>query len=200
MSTLRVSNLQNNSGSGTISVPTGNKLTSADAGAIYTSGQIIQCKYVRTDNRSAISSISSGNGTRISDLSLTITPKNANSLLIMQWMINGELHQDNVFLIHKNSALITTAGSEGYNNSSGNSRWSGIASGFYDQNESSTPSNWVIQYSILAGSTESATYAPAVRGSNASDYTFYMNRTYGSTGQDAYETMVSTGMIMEVLP
>ena len=162
------------------------------------SGSIIQTVYVRSDTRTSYASNNSGDGTTISPLGLTITPTNANNRIICQWMINGELHQDNVFLIHRDGALITTAGEEGRNSVS-NNRWSGYASAFYDQNESSTPSNWVIMYSQIAGSTASRTYAPAVRGSGASSYTFYLNRTVSGDGADNNENMVSTGVLYEVV-
>ena len=167
---------------------------------LNSTGSIIQTVYVRSDSRALYSSNNTGDGNPINPLALTITPSNANNRIICQWMINGELHQDNVFLIHRDGALITTAGEEGRNNVS-NNRWSGYASGFYDQNEDSTPSNWVIMYSQIAGSTASRTYAPAVRSSSSGTYTFYLNRTVGSTdaGQDAYERMVSTGVLYEVV-
>lgn len=159
---------------------------------------IVQVKYVRTDNRTTYASNNSGDGTTITDLNLTITPKYSNSLLLCQWMINGELHQDNVFLIHRNGALVTTSTYEGYNNAQGNNRWSGIASGFYDQNEDSTPSNWFLQYLIPAGSTTATTLAPAVRSSSGGNYTLALNRTINGASQDAYERMVSTGTIWEI--
>lgn len=159
---------------------------------------IVQVKYVRTDNRTTYASNNSGDGTTITDLNLTITPKYSNSLLLCQWMINGELHQDNVFLIHRNGALVTTSTYEGYNNAQGNNRWSGIASGFYDQNEDSTPSNWFLQYLIPAGSTTATTLAPAVRSSSGSNFTLALNRTINGASQDAYERMVSTGTIWEI--
>ena len=164
----------------------------------YPPDSIVQVKYVRTDLRTTYSSSASGNGTTVAALNLTIVPKYANSLLLMQWMINGELHQDNVFLIHKDGALVTTASYEGYNNVLGNIRSSGVMSGFYDQNEDSTPSNWFLQYLIPAGSVASAVYAPAVRSSSGSGFTLSLNRTInGSTG-DSHESQISTGTIWEI--
>jgi hypothetical protein len=161
-------------------------------------GTVLQVQTVRSDARTTISSNNSGNGTTITQLSLSITPKFANSKLIMQWMINGEHQQDNVFLIHKNGSLITTAGETGYNAESGNVRWSGIAAGFYDQNESSTPSNWFIQYECVSGSTTPQVFAPATRSSVATSYTFFLNRTFASLGTDNQETLVSNGTIWEI--
>ena len=165
---------------------------------LNSTGSIIQTVYVRSDTRTSYASNNSGDGTTVSPLGLTITPTNANNRIICQWMINGEIHHDNVILIHRDGALITTAGEEGRNSVS-NNRWSGYASAFYDQNEESTPSNWKIMYSQIAGSTASRTYAPAVRSSSGGNYTFYLNRTVSSGGEDNNENMVSTGVLYEVV-
>lgn len=192
MSTLSVGNLQG--------LPTNSNVITIPAGhVLYAPGMIAQVKWVRTDTRTTYASNNSGNGTTVTALNLTITPKFANSMLLMQWMINGELHQDNVFLIHKDGSLVTTSGYEGYNSSAGNNRYSGVMSAFYDQNEDSTPSNWFLQYMIPATSATSATYAPAVRGSGGSNYTFHLNRTQSGTLGDNHESMISTGTIWEIM-
>ena len=183
----------------TLQSTTGNQaLTINAAGSVSIPGSVVQVQYSRTDAVTTYSSATSGNGNTVTDLNLTITPKFSNSRLIIQWMINGEFHQDNVFLIHKNGSLITDVGATGYNATIGNSRWSGFATAFYDQNEDSTPSNWFLQYSIIAGSTSSMTFAPAVRSSGATAYTFALNRTINAASQDNYERMVSTGTIWEI--
>lgn len=190
MSTLRVNSLANSGGTGNINIAAGNSL--------IIPGSVIQTVYIRTDARSTYSSINSGNGVTVTDLNITITPRLSTSRLIMQWMINGEMHQDNTFLIHRNGSLITDTGVTGFNSAVGNIRSSGYASGFYDQNEDSTPSNWFIQYSIISGSTSSVTYAPAVRSSSGGNYTFAINRTIAASTGDSYESMVSTGVCWEV--
>jgi hypothetical protein len=191
MSRLVVSQIQG-------SIPNNNTVSLAPGNTFSVPGLIVQTVYARTDVRTTYSSNPTGNGTTITDMNIVITPKFSTSLLLITWMINGELHQDNVFLAHQDGALITTAGYQGYNNVSGNVRWSGLASGFYDVDENSTPSSWIIQYAILAASTSARTYAPAVRSSSSGTYTFSLNRTIGQVGQDAYENMISTGMIMEL--
>jgi hypothetical protein len=162
------------------------------------SGSIINTVYKRTDVQASYSSTTSGNGTTISDLNITITPKSATSLLLCTWMINAEVHWNNVFVIHKNGSLITTSGYEGYNNAIGNLRYSGIASAFYDNDNATTPSNYYIQYVVPSISTVESTYAPAIRSSEATAYTFFLNRTISSAGADNNENMVSTGMIQEI--
>ena len=159
------------------------------------SGSVIQTVVVRSDARATYSCSTTGNGTTVTPLNLSITPRFATSQIICDWMINGELHQDNVFLVHKDGALA----SNGYNLTSGNSRWAGMMSGFYDQNEDSTPSNWNFKYvDTSLGSTALRTYAPAVRSSSASTYTFALNGTISAAAQDFYERMVSIGIAYEI--
>ena len=165
-------------------------------GAPY--GTVLQVKTVRSDLRTTYSSATSGNGTTVSALNLTITPKFSNSLLIAQWMINGELHHDNVFLIHKDGQLITTTGETGYNSDVGNLRYSGFVPSTYDNDSSTTPQNFWIQYFAISNSASQLTFAPAVRSSSGTAYTFHLNRTQESTGADAREQSVSTGIIWEI--
>jgi len=191
MSSLSVSGLEaKNTSTNIISLASGT--------SIYEPNTVIQAVTVRSDLRTTYSSPTTGNGTRITALNISIAPKRASSLLLITWMINGELHHDNVFTVYQGTDLITTEGFQGFNNEAGNVRWSGVASAFYDRNESSTPSNWVIQYAALAGSTTSRTYAPAVKSSNVTAYTFAFNRTLEGSIADAQESMFSTGMILEI--
>jgi len=194
MSSLRVSSIAARTGSGNIAIPTSNKIVGVDAGSVVAPGMIIQTAVVRSDLRATYSSSNSGNGNPVTPMDLTITPRFANSLIICQWMVNGELHQDNNFVIWKNGAIAPN----GFNQESGNVRWSGYAAAFYDQNESSTPSNWKIVYADVPGSAATMTYGLAVRSSSASNYTFYLNSTVANAGADAYETMVSVGIIQEI--
>jgi len=157
-------------------------------------GSVIQYQSVRADTRATYAANTSGNGTIITPLNVIITPKRANSMIVVEWVIGAEVHQDTVFLIHKNGSVA----SDGFNTSVGNIRSSGIMSGFYDQNEDSTPSNYKIKYVDYPNTTSAVTYSLAIRSSSATTYTFALNRTInGSTG-DNQESMVSFGSAMEV--
>jgi hypothetical protein len=161
-------------------------------------GSILQTVYARSDNRVAYTSPISGDGTTITDLNISITPRSADSILLVNWMINGEVGENNVFVIHQNGALITTTGYEGFNNVAGNLRWSGFVSFKYDTDVSSTPSNFSIQYYVLAGTTTTRTYAPAIRSANGTAQTFNLNRTTAGIGSDTLENMISTAVVMEI--
>jgi hypothetical protein len=168
------------------------------AGPFYSPGHVVQVQTIRSDSRTTIASNNSGNGTTITQLNLSITPKFANSKLIMQWMINAESNHDTVFLIHKDGSLITTAGATGYNSEAGNVRWSGVAAGAWDNDNSTTPSNYFIQYDCIAGSTSPQVFAPATRASYGTSQTLFLNRTASSTGADSNEATISNGTIWEI--
>jgi hypothetical protein len=191
MSTLRASQLQASAAS--------NWMITVEPGSyLYSPGMILQTVYVRSDLQTTYASAVTGNGTALAALNITITPRRADSLLMCTWMINGEINQNNVFLVHKDGALITTAGYQAYNNVAGNQRWSGLVSAAYDNNDSTTMSNYYLHYAVPAGSTAAATYAPAIRASGATAYSFFFNRIQNSAGADAQEISVSTGMIQEI--
>ena len=175
---------------GAIQVTPDTKLKGS-AGAFYAPGMPLQSVVNQQHNRSTWSSPQSGNGTTITDMNLTITPKFANSLIYLEWRLHFECHHDNVFLVHKNGSLI------GYNTQSGNNMWSGIQSPFYDRDYDSTPQHVHIIWYDYPNSTATVTYAPAIRCSSNTSYTLSLNRTLSSNGQWAYETGVSTGIAIE---
>lgn len=165
---------------------------------LNSSGSIIQTVYVRSDAFTTYAAAPVGDGTAVSSLSASITPISATNRIICNWVICGEVGNDSVWLIHRNSALITTAGEEGRNNIS-NNRWVGFAPTPYDVDNASTPFSLNIQYSQIAGTTSTILYSPAIRSSSASSYTFYLNRSVNSTGADSYENAVSTCILYEVV-
>ena len=130
---------------------------------LNSSGSIIQTVYVRSDAFTTFSAAASGNGTTVSALSASITPTSATNRIICNWVICGEVGSasDCVWLIHRNGALITTAGEEGRNSVS-NNRWVGFAPTPYEPDFNSTPFSLSIQYSQIAGTTSIITYSPAI--------------------------------------
>jgi hypothetical protein len=175
-------------------------ITVASGSNIYLPGSCVQIATVRSDNRTTYNAPNSGGGTTITDLNLTITPKNANSTLLITWMISGEANENVNFLVHRNGALITDTNYEGFNNMAGNTTLqSGYTTSWYDTDVSSTPATFYIRYQIPAGNTASRTYAPAVRSSsNGGSYTFYLNRPVNALGQESYENGISNGIVMEI--
>ena len=119
----------------------------------------------------------------IKELDISIKPKFANSRILLHWMINGELHQDNVIRVARDGSYII----HGYNETQGTNQWSGIAAGAYDQNESSTPQNYCIDTYDEPGGTNTYTYQIYIGSSSTGNYPAYINRTYTYAGADAYE-------------
>lgn len=171
--------------------------TIAGRNILTNDGPVIQCNTKIVANKAIYSSPTSGNGTPLWDLTIGITPTASSSRLIIQWMIMGEIHHNNVFTIWRNGSLVTTAGEQGYNNNVGNSRWSGIASGWYDRNESSTPSAWFLQHHCIANTTSYTYFTPAVRSSSTTAYSFRQNKTIASNGADAQENGLCSVSIFE---
>lgn len=168
---------------------------------LQSTGNIVQCNRVRYDSRTTWASRNNNSAQEITGLRLSITPRHSGNLLLCQWVLSGDFHHDNVFVIFKNGGLITSPNSEqGYNRETGNRRWSGFISSTYDSasDQSSTPHHWFIQYYANAENTSNRYYSPACKSSTGSNYTLYLNRCGSSNGQNSYETTVSTGVIYEI--
>lgn len=193
MSTLVTANLSAPGGAGgAIQVTPDTRLVGAAAGAFIATGLVIQTVINQQHNRSTWSSPPSGNGTTITDMNLTITPKRAGSIILCEWRMSAEIQHDNVWLVHKNGSLV------GYNLNAGNNRWSGYHTCLYDADDNSTPATHHILFWDSPASTATVTYAPAIRCSNGNTYTLALNRTLGSTGQWGHENGVSIGVAMEI--
>jgi hypothetical protein len=166
---------------------------------LNSTGNIIQVVTKRSDTQTIYSSLNSGNGTTITELNMTITPLSASSRLIMTWHVVYEVYYENIFVIHRDGALITDSGEEGYNSAVGNVRYSGYVGAPYENaaDAATTPAVSKITYGEIAGSTTARTYAPAIRASGATSYTLYLNRSVNNPGDNA-ESGVSFGRIYEV--
>ncbi len=185
-------------GTGAITSQTGIPATDISSGSLSAlrmpPGTVIGFNRIRTAARSAYGY----NGdVIISDLNISITPKSASSLLLVQWQVMYESDYNSVFRVYRDNGLVYTSGYQGYNENDGNT-WSGVASLQYDTDVASTPSNQLVQYFVPAGSTNTTTLQLSVRSSIPSAATFYLNRSVNSAGTGAYEIGVSTAVIWEI--
>lgn len=190
MSNLITNNIQGPSN--VINLLPGSSIVAASTGGIVAPGMVVQTVWNSTSIRRTYTSPQTGDGQAISELDLRIRPTRSNSVIYLQWMLFYEMHHDNVFTILRNGSLI------GYNTQNGNSMWSGVAPSRYDQDTNSTPSNIFISWMDAPATTSFTNYSLGVRCSTNTSYTFALNRTTGSTGQDSYETGVSMGIAMEI--
>lgn len=190
MSNLITNNIQGPSN--VINLLPDSAIVAAATGGIVAPGMIVQTIWNSTSIRRTYTSPQTGDGQMISELDLRIKPTRSNSIIYLQWMVFYEMHYDNVFTVHRNGSLI------GYNTQNGNSMWSGVTSGRYDQDQASTPSNTFISWMDAPSTTAFTNYSLGIRCSSNTSYTFALNRTLGSVGQDSYETGVSMGIAMEI--
>ncbi len=191
MSTLRVNNLASSAGTGNIALSPDNNL--------YLPGSVVQVVSTRYDVRTTVTTNSAVGG-EITGLRVNITPKFANSMIYCTFQVHGEgqATHDYMYLVFKNGAI--AAGSyPGYNSEVGNLVYSGISQALpYESDYSSTPYTKTFFYIDYPGSTSPVFYAPAVRHSSGTNYTYYINRTVGSTGANGHEIGVSYAIAMEV--
>jgi len=164
------------------------------AGEFVHPGTILQFSNIRVDAQATYAGNVSGNGTEISLMNQTITPRRADSKLMIHWEVQGEAHWDSTIVIWKNGSIL----SNGYNTVSGNNRWSGYATFPYDPDFSTTPQRMTLTFIDTPASTSPVTYSIAYRSSNATAQTFYLNRPQVDTGSDGREVGVSMGYIMEI--
>lgn len=190
---------------GTLQASTGANLITVQTPSVISSiGSPLQVIPMRTDNRDiwaapVVVGIAAGNP--VQPLAMTITPKSANSLIYVRWMINCEVHYDTKWTILLNNTLCVIPNYQGYNDQTPvPGRFTGYVAGQYEaaSDVNSTLNHFKIDFLCKANSTATLTFTPAISGSGASAYTLYLNRTAGSTGQDSYENAVSTGVIMEI--
>jgi hypothetical protein len=163
-------------------------------------GVPVQTIVTRLDTAVTVSAAGSNVGTEVTSLRCSITPKFSNSLILCQWMIFGEGASTHNWLwrVFKNGA-IATGTYAGFNTGSGQQVWSGMAMALpYEGDYNSTPHQAVFYYHDFPGSTNAVTYGPAIGESAGTAYTFYVNRTAGSTGAANYETGVSFAIVQEI--
>jgi hypothetical protein len=158
-------------------------------------GSILQVKTVRYQGRPVWTY---NTDSYISYLNVAITPRKANSLLICDFMVTGEIEYNSVFRSARDGALISQAGYEGYNTEDTNI-WSGIAPVIYDTNLASTPFNQFVRYFAPANNTNATTMQLAIRPSvSGATATIALNRTFDSNGASAYEIGVSYATVWEI--
>jgi len=154
---------------------------------------ITQCQTLQTSSRTSWSA-PVDTQTIIAPLSITITPREINSKIIVHWMINGEVHHDTLFRIFRNGAEAPN----GRNAEAPISRWSGYSAGIYDMNQATTPASWNLLYIDTPNSSLPQIYQVAVGSAGATAHTFFLNRTFETAGSDARELMVSAAVAWEI--
>jgi hypothetical protein len=114
MSRLRVNTLASRTGTGNISVPTGNVLRGTDLGSVYAPGSVIQAfNSVSGPVRYTFASLTPQ---VIPGLSITFTPLFANSIILVQASVSGSQTHVNSYGVFRNGATtVSTAGQTNLN-------------------------------------------------------------------------------------
>ena len=164
----------------------------AVADSVVSHGSVVQMGAAQTRDHALYTAPNSGNGAGITPLDIVITPRKAGNWMVLEWVIHGEIQHNALFTVTRNGQLLQGA------TNSANSRWSGVTSALFDENNDSTPFAFTVK--VVDGNTlaEQTTYRVHVRASGANARTFSLNRPLGSAGSDDYETGISVGTATEI--
>jgi len=175
-----------------VTVPTGNAVKGTDVGSLYAPGMIIQTIYKRVDSKDVIAFATAGQpGSFIPSLDTTITPKFANSLILIQMCLTYEVHNDTVFRLHRGATAIGI-------NANDSNYWSGTWLPSYDADTNSTARTNHFFYMDAPETTSATTYRLMIQSGGIGATSFYLNRSVGAEGQANYEVAISQIIIQEI--
>lgn len=172
------------------------------------SGTILDVQYYRYDARPsfyagypATENIAFDSATNVHPLKLKLNNvSNPENIIICEWMISGEENwtSDLGCKIVRNGSFVASdfgrSGTDSYS-----LWWQMFANWGFDGDNSSTPHSVRLLYMGKAGTTGLVEYGLWMAAGAAQTNTiYYVNRTVGSAGQDAYENGVCTGVIYEI--
>ena len=203
MSTIFVDNLKGRGETGnTITIPSGNKLT-GPTGAISVPGSVVQCQNVHVTERSSQSiarNESDASATNISGMTLNVTPKFANSKMIIQARWCGEFGTvssagwNNMFVIQRDNTPVSTGTKEG-NRTVGHMP---ASMGYYASDNSSTMENCMWDTVDFPNTTSQVTYTAGIYSGWATSYTLYNNRNVTATTTNSYESGSCSIVVWEI--
>lgn len=177
-----------------IVIPSGERIAGDVAGSIVAPGMVVQTIYKQVNTLATISTAASVEAS-VTDMFLEITPKYANSKILVMMDVTGEQSDhDVVFRLTRNGTAI------GNNNATTLQYWVGWKASFYDGDESSTPQSRLMSYMDSPATTSACTYQLRFIPSDNVAKTFYLNRSAAgaSAGQSAYEIGTSSVMLQEI--
>jgi len=173
-------------------VPTGNAVRGTDVGSLYAPGMIIQTIYKRVDSKDVVSFAAGGStGSFIASLDTTITPRFANSLILVQMCLTYEVHHDTVFRLHRGATPIGI-------NATDSNYWSGTWLPSYDVDSDSTPRTNHFFYMDTPATTNATTYRLMIQSAGVGATSFFLNRSIASAGAANYEVGISQIILQEI--
>lgn len=191
MSSLRVNSIANRTGAGNVTVPTGNAIVGTDIGSVRAPGNIIQVQYATSGFVNQ--TINSASPVLLSGMSVNITPRFANSRIIVQGMVTASWSYVSSVHVFRNGVDLVP-GHGGNNQSGGNTAlWTQYLSGSEAQ-----AGNQVLTFPVIyqdtPGVTTLLTYdLRANSGWSGGNTPFYFNNR---SSPDMLGS--STMMVMEI--
>ena len=155
-------------------------------------GTVASVNMLQTRTQGDFAAGTSGNGTVITPLNITFTPKQAGNKVILEFSANGEGSTNSVFLVSRNDVLLADS------TDASNNRWAGVANMAHDNDDDSTTNNNFIRILDLNTLATETTYKLQIRASGGSANTYKLNRPIGSAGADNYETTLSVATATEI--
>lgn len=166
-------------------------------------GTITQTNYVRVDTKltyvvpTYAAAVNLPNGIGMDGLDITITPKFANSKILIQYCITYETVNDSaIFLLERR----VSGGANTFigRNVNDLNNWSGVWVGNYDGDWSSTPNTQTMFYYDTPGTTSPITYRIYAQSSNRTTFNIYINRAYANAGAANFEVGISQILVQEI--
>ena len=203
MSTIFVDNLKGRGETGnTITIPSGNKLV-APAGGLSAPGTVVQCQNVYVTERSSQSIVrneSDASATNITGMTLNVTPKFANSKMIIQARWCGEFSSvasagwNNMFVIQRDNvpvSLPTRTGTLTVGHMP-------ASMGYYAADNDSTMENCMWDTVDFPNTTSQVTYTAGIYSGWATSYTLYNNRNVSATTTNSFESGTCSIVVWEI--
>ena len=203
MSTISVDNIKGRGITGnTINISSGNKLTGS-TGSIAIPGTVVQCQNVYVTDRTSQSiaqNQTASSATNITGMTLNVTPKFANSKMIIQARWCGEFSSiasagwNNMFVIQRDNtpvSLPTRSGTltVGHMPSS---------LGYYAADNSSTMEMCFWDTVDFPNTTSQVTYTAGIYSGWATSYTLYNNRNVNASTTNSYESGTCSIVVWEI--
>lgn len=203
MSTISVDNIKGRGITGnTINISSGNTLTGS-TGSIAIPGTVIQCQNVYVTDRTSQSiaqNQTASSATNITGMTLNVTPKFANSKMIIQARWCGEFSSvasagwNNMFVIQRDNVPIGMPTQQGI-------RTHGhmpASMGYYAADNDSTMENCMWDTVDFPNTTSQVTYTAGIYTGWATSYTLYNNRTVNNANNTGYEDGTSSIVVWEI--
>ena len=194
MSTLKINNIQ---------AATGNTITVESGDVLRAPGHVVQCQNVYVTDRSSQSIVrneSDASATNITGMTLNVTPKFANSKMIIQARWCGEFSSvasagwNNMFVIQRDNvpvSLPTRTGTLTVGHMP-------ASLGYYAADNDSTMENCMWDTVDFPNTTSQVTYTAAIYSGWATGYTLYNNRNVNATTNNSFESGTCSIVVWEI--